>query len=199
MHRRSACWRIGLAALLTSAVTAAGAATVEVTRHGREFAVEATTQTRASLDTAWRTLTDYERLPQFVPGLTSVRVLRRSQVDGLERLQVEQRGEFRWLFYSQPVTVRMDVVHHAPTRVDARAIAAPGDDATHLERFEGRYELESRDDGVRVRYAARIVPRFALPPLIGTLAVRQTVRIQFDAMLAEIERRSVSSGATANP
>jgi len=158
--------------------------------------VEATALTHASLETAWRTLTDYERLPQFVPGLSAVRVLRRSQVDGLERLQLEQRGEFRWLLYAQPVTVRMDVVHRAPTSVDARAAAAPGDDATFLEHFEGRYELESVDNGVRVRYVARIVPRFALPPVVGTLAVRQTVRTQFDAMLAEIERRSVSAGAT---
>lgn len=149
------------------------------------------------MEIAWRTLTDYERLPQFVPGLTSVRVLRRAQVDGLEHLQVEQKGEFRWLFYTQPVTVRMDVVHRVPSSVDARAIAAPGDDATHLERFAGRYELESVGDDVRVSYFARIVPRFALPPVIGTLAVRQTVRTQFDAMLAEIERRSASAGATA--
>lgn len=138
---------------------------------------------------AWRTLTDYERLPGFVPGIESVRVLRRSQVDGLERLLVEQRGEFRWLFYAQPIAVRMDVVHHAPTRVDARAVATPGADAAHMESFVGRYELEPIDAGVRVRYVARIVPRFALPPLIGTLAVRQTVTAQFDAMMAEIDRR----------
>lgn len=167
----------------------ASAATVDVTRQGRAFDVEAIAQTRASLEVAWRTLTEYERLPQFVPGVTSVRVLRRTRLDGIERLLVEQRGEFRWMFYVQPVTVRMDVEQRAPTRVDARAVAAPGDDATHLERFEGRYELDATDGGVRLRYVAHIVPRFALPPVIGTLAVRQTVRAQFEAMLAEIERR----------
>lgn len=151
----------------------------------------------ASLDVAWRTLTDYEHLPQFVPGLQSVRVLRRSRVDGLERLLVEQRGEFRWLFYTQPVAVRMDVVQHAPTRVDARGVSTPGDDAAHLEYFEGRYELEPVGAGVRVRYTARIVPRFALPPLIGTLAVRQTVTTQFDAMMAEIDRRGRAETAAS--
>lgn len=152
---------------------------------------------RASLDVAWRTLTEYERLPQFVPGVTSVRVLRRTRVDGLERLLVEQHGEFRWMFYVQPVTVRMDVVQQAPTRVDARAVAAPGDDATHLEAFEGRYEIDASGAGVRLRYVAHIVPRFALPPLIGTLAVRRTVRAQFEAMLAEIERRGRSGPQAA--
>ncbi len=151
----------------------------------------------ASLDVAWRTLTDYEHLPQFVPGLRSVRVLRRARAGGIERLLVEQRGEFRWLFYTQPVAVRMDVVHHAPTSVDARGVPAPGDDADHLEYFEGRYELEPVGAGARVRYAARIVPRFALPPLIGTLAVRQTMATQFDAMMAEIDRRGRAESAAS--
>lgn len=143
----------------------------------------------------WNTLTDYEHLPQFVPGIQSVRVLRRSRVDGLERLLVEQRGELRWLFYVEPIAVRMDVVHRAPTRVDARAVATPGGDGADLEYFEGRYELEPVGGGVRVRYVARIVPRFALPPLIGTLAVRQTVTTQFNAMMTEIDRR----GRAADP
>jgi hypothetical protein len=77
--------------------------------------------------------------------------------------------------------------------VDARAIANPGQDETYLDAFEGRYELESFGEGVRLRYVARIVPNFVLPPLIGTLAVRQTVRAQFDAMVAEIERRGRSA------
>jgi len=131
--------------------------------------------------------------------VTSVRVLRRSQVDGLEHLLIEQRGEFRWLFFAQPVTVRMDVVHRAPMRVDARAVAMPSQDETYLDAFEGRYELESVADRVRVRYVARIVPRPVLPPVIGTLAVRQTVRAQFDAMVAEIERRSQSAAQAAAP
>lgn len=152
--------------------------------------MRAVAQANAPIDVAWRTLTDYERLPQFVPGIRSARVLRRSHVDGTERLVVEQRGEFRWLFYSLPVAVRMDVVQSPPTTVDARALATPGDDAAHLEAFAGRYELEPTAGGVRVRYVARIVPAFALPPVLGTLAVRQTARMQFEAMLAEIERRA---------
>lgn len=197
MRRRFACWRIALALLAASASAQAATATVDVARHGREFDVEAVAQASASVELAWRTLTDYEHLPQFVPGIQSVRVLRRSQVDGLERVLVEQRGEFRWLFYAQPVAVRMDVLHRAPTKVDARGVATPGDDAARLELFEGRYELEPVGSGVRVRYVARIVPRFALPPVIGTLAVRQTVTTQFDAMLAEIDRRGRASSAAS--
>jgi len=84
-------------------------------------------------------------------------------------------------------------------RVDARAVAMPSQDETYLDAFEGRYELESVADRVRVRYVARIVPRLVLPPVIGTLAVRQTVRAQFDAMVAEIERRSQSAAQAAAP
>ncbi len=134
-----------------------------------------------------------------MPGIASVRVLRRSRSDGVERLLLEQRGEFRWLVFAQPVTVRMDVVQQPPNRVDAHAVPAAGADAAHLESFEGRYELAAAGDGVRLHYVARIVPRFTLPPVIGELALRQTVRTQFEAMLAEIERRAAADIERGTP
>lgn len=191
-RRPSVCWRIALAALCLNAGClgdGVAAATVEVTRHGREFAVAASADVRAGVEVTWSTLTDYEALPRFLPNVKSARVLRRSQVDGLERLLVEQRGEFRYLFFAHPVTVRLDVVQRRPERVDARAVAAPGDDGTFLEYFEGRYDITPSAAGARVNYRARIVPREGLPPVIGTLAVRWTVRQEFEAMMAEIERR----------
>ncbi len=189
---------IGLALLVVSAAALADAARVDVTRRGREFDIEAVARADAGIYVAWRTLTDYERLPQFVPGVHSARVLRRWQAGGVEHLVVEQRGEFRWLFYALPVAVRMDVVQRAPTRVDARAVTLPGDDAARLDDFEGRYELQPLASGVRVHYTARIVPRSALPPLFGSLAVEQTVRAQFDAMIAEIERRGRATPAPSS-
>lgn len=183
-----------------AAGTAVAATTVDVARHGRGYQIQASAQTRADVDTAWHTLTDYEAMPRFVPNISSARVLKRWRRNGLERLLLEQRGEFRFLFFAQPVTVRMDVMHRPPLRVEARSAPAAEGSDTDVEAIESRYEIEHTADGARVRYVARIVPRFSLPPLVGTLAVRNAVRTQFDAMLGEIERRqralSLSAGRT---
>jgi hypothetical protein len=56
----------------------------------------------------------------------------------------------------------------------------------------GRYELAQNGAALRVSYAGRLVPDFALPPVIGTIAVRWSVERQFTAMIAEIERQSAA-------
>ena len=43
---------------------------------------------------------------------------------------------------------------------------------------------------MRLNYAGELEPDFALPPVMGTLAVRSMVEEQFGAMMAEIERRA---------
>jgi hypothetical protein len=141
---------------------------------------------------AWETLTDYERLPRFVPGLLRVRVLAHKVEGARERLLVEQTGELRFLFFVQRVGVLLDVRHEPPTRVEARALprAAPaGEDEASVTDFEGTYVLAPTAGGVRLDYRARFAPTFELPPIVGTLAVRQTMKRQFDALVAEIGRR----------
>ena len=143
--------------------------------------------------TAWLTVTDYEHLPQFVPGVRSVRVLARSAAGGVERLLVEQAGEFRFLWFRQPVEVWLDVRHEVPTLVLARAVLPSGIGAERstVREFEGRYTLDVIDAGrTRFRYDARFEPAQPLLPVLGDLAVRRTIHEQFAAMLAEIERRA---------
>lgn len=164
----------------------------DVARDGTGYRVDATADIAASPLTVWQTLTDYERLPQFVPGVRSVKVLRTSEEGGRQRLLVEQSGEFRFLFYTRRVAVLLDVVQEPYTRIVARAVPRPrGDDASEatLNTFEGTYTLQPLAAGVRLAYRAHFVPDFSLPPLFGPWAVRWTMQSQFEAMLAEIERR----------
>jgi hypothetical protein len=188
-RRRSACCRFALAALLSASLPA-GAASFEVTRESDGFNVVASADIDADPSVAWDTVTDYEHLPRFVPGVLHARVLAR-QADGA-RLLVEQTGELRFLFFVQRIGVLLDVRHQPPTRVDARALprAAParGDEASVTD-FEGTYLLAPIAGGVRLDYRARFAPTFDLPPILGTLAVRLTMKRQFDALIAEIGRR----------
>ena len=143
--------------------------------------------------TAWLTVTDYERLPQFIPSIRGVRVLAMSRQGAVERLLVEQTGDLRFLWFVRPVHVWLDVMHEAPEKVLARAVLPSGvsEARSTLRDFEGSYTL-TEIDALRTRlvYRARIEPVQPLLPVLGSLAVRQTVRAQFEAMADEIERRA---------
>lgn len=190
MRRRFACW---LFALLAPAATAAAEPEIDVRRDAGAFVVRAEVELQADRRTAWLTVTDYERLPQFVPGIRSARVLARVASGGSERLLVEQAGEFRYFWFVQPVQVWLEVTHQPQERVLARSVlpSGVGAERSTLREFEGSYLLTAVD-GSRTRfvYQARFEPAQAMLPVLGTLAVRHTVGEQFRALAAEIERRA---------
>lgn len=194
---------VGLLALAIGSVAAAqgrALAQIEVRRDGELYSVRASAQLAAEPRVVWGTLTDYERLRDFVPGVTRARVLER---DG-NRLTIEQSGVFTVLFFDLPVQVRLNV-QHLPCTTILASLAPPlerADDST-LRSFKGRYTLTPgglpQRPAVRLEYDAQFELAAPLPPLIGPLfgvsAVRQTMRQQFEAMLREIERRQVAAAA----
>lgn len=192
--RRFAC---SLFALLAAAAAAAQLE-VDVQRDAGVYVVRAEVELLADRRTAWMTITDYERLPQFVPGIRSAQVLARVAEGGGERLLVEQAGEFRYLWFAQTVQVWLDVTHQPPERVLARSVLPSGVRAERitLRRFEGTYLLTALDaTRTRFVYQARIEPAQPMLPVLGTLAVRHTVAEQFRAMATEIERRAARGRA----
>jgi hypothetical protein len=167
----------------------------DVTHDRAGYRIEASADLVASEAVAWETLTDYERLPQFVPGIRSVRILEAHEDGGMQHLLIEQAGELRFLFFSRRVAVLLDVRQQPRTRVEARALpgpTGPGTDGSRLNHFEGIYTLAPIAGGVRLNYRAQFAPEFALPPILGALAVRRTMQAQFEAMLAEIDRRRLA-------
>jgi len=174
---------------------------LDVERDGDRFRVSARAEMAADPRTAWDTLTDYERLPQFVPGITRTRVLAREPRAGGERVRVEYAGTFKLLFFTVPTQVWLDVQHVPFTDVLAQSTSAPrgaGAPAATLRSFNGRYTLAvvggRGAPRVRFDYDAQFELAEPLPPVIGALfgtsAVRNALREQFGAMVAEIERRS---------
>lgn len=192
-----------LAAALLPALAAALPApvVVDVDRDGERWIVRAAVRIDAPPKLVWDTLTDYERLRDFMPGVQTSRVVAR---DG-NRLTVEHRGEFRVLFFERPVRVRLAVEHQPFTSIEARGLPTLADgSASTLREFAGRYQLTVvRDGEVDLVYDARFVLAEPLPivigPLFGTAAMRSTLRADFDALVREVERRrraqpSVSKG-----
>jgi Polyketide cyclase / dehydrase and lipid transport len=176
---------------------------VEVRRSGRRFDAEAVLDLGADVQTVWDTITDYAALPSFMPGIRRCRVLERKVVahvagkSAVEQLVIEQRGEFRFLLFAQAMTVLLNI-EHEPLRV-AAAKAVQFDLGIFKRRaidvFEGRYELlpmaaRGRAPRTQLRYTAVIGLRLPPPPAIGSVAVRQNLAAQLEAVAEEVARRS---------
>ncbi len=177
---------------------------VTVKRTGKRFDAEALLELPASARTVWETITDYDGLPGFMPGIRSCRVLEREAgTDGIERLTVEQKGEFRFLLFAQSMTVVVAIAHEAMRVAEAKAVSF---DLGFLKRsaieiFEGRYEiLPARGRGksaiVPLRYTSVIGLKLPPPPSIGSIAVRQNLEKQLQAVAAEVARRSARKQGT---
>jgi ribosome-associated toxin RatA of RatAB toxin-antitoxin module len=184
---RSGCSASGSARLLAaflawhaSAALAADDLAIDVQREGRSFTVHAAATLAAPAALVWEVLTDYDKLPRFVPGLASSTV----QLRAGNRAVVEQKGEARFLVFSYPIEVRLEIAESPGRSIVSRGVAG------NLKRMRGRYDLHHGSQGIYLRYAGELEPDFELPPLIGTLAVRIMVEEQFAALVAEIERRA---------
>jgi carbon monoxide dehydrogenase subunit G len=138
---------------------------------------------RATLDAplavVWQTLTDYDRLTEFIPGMRSSRVVERRGA----LVVVEQSGEARFLFLRYPIEVTVASIERPPYALEASLLKG------NLKRFEGAYRIEPQG-------AARILLTWTgtveadwMPPLIGELLMRSIIEDQFRGMVGEIERR----------
>ena len=177
-------WVARLAAVLIvlAAADAAGAdqVSVEAHREGEAVIVEARASLHVDLAMAWEVLTGYDRYAQFIPDLTSSRVLSRSGSD----VVVEQKGQVGFLVFHFPMEVTMRVSERPRTGISSRAIAGT------FREMTGSYALEQAGDDLQLTYSGRIVPRFGLLSLIGTAAVRAAVEKQFGALVREMQTRA---------
>jgi ribosome-associated toxin RatA of RatAB toxin-antitoxin module len=152
--------------------------TVNATRNGETFRVEASAEFEGSLARAWQVLTDYGRFAEFVPDLQVSRILSREGGSVL----VEQKGAARLLFWSYPMDVRLAVTEHPYERVESRSVSG------NFREMQNAYTLEARSGQVQLRYTGRMVPDFYVPPLIGTLALQHSIETTFRALVHEMER-----------
>src|SRR4051812_17526922 len=117
MHLRSlACWLV-----VFSAGTAhgAGEVTVEAIRKGEFIEVQAKVTIEAPVAIVWGTLTDYERLPEFIPGLRKSRLVSRRGTS----VVVEQSGEARFLMFTFPIEVTLEAIEHPRSAIKVRALS----------------------------------------------------------------------------
>ena len=178
--------RVCALVLLLMAPVAALAAedvAVETARQGDVVEVKA----RATLDAPHAlilaTLTDYEKLSEFVPGLRSSRVLERRGPAAI----VHQQGEAGFLFFTHPIDVVVESTERTPWLIEVRLLKG------NLRQLSGRYEIDRPAAGeagkLVLRWTGTIEPAHGLPPLFGEWLVRANIEDQFFVMVREIDRR----------
>jgi carbon monoxide dehydrogenase subunit G len=180
---------VAAALVLTGTLAAQSAVAAEQIRfetdnEGELITITASADMQVAPGTVWAVISDYDRLAEFIPDMRSSRVIRR---DG-DQVLIEQTGEFGFLFFRQPVEVRLSVAESPPRRIVAHAVGG------NLQSLEGRYAIESLPGGeVRLNYSGRLVPGFDVPRFVSRMAVRSTMARQFQALVQEIVRRDLSA------
>jgi len=182
-----------IAVLLALLPGAAAAADAVVEREQGILYVNAWVQAGAPAAACYEVLTDFERLPEFVPGMRSSRVV--SQPG--EMLRVEQVGVTGPALFGLTVrtTLGLSLAPPGPGREGRIDFSSFGG---NLRQMYGAWQVRDDKAGCRIDYRATIEPDFPVPPLIGTLVMRMQVEGQLDAIAREIGRRkALGDGAPA--
>lgn len=169
--------------LLTCAgMVQAAEVSVKTAKHGGAVVVDARATLHAPLELIWQTLTDYNHLPDFVPGISSSHLI---EYRGTAAI-VEQTGEAGFLFFRFPIDVVVESLELAPYLIEIRVLKG------NLKQLSGRYLIEmgaGPQNDVTLSWVGVIEPNMPLPPLIGEMVLRANISDQFRGMVREIERR----------
>jgi ribosome-associated toxin RatA of RatAB toxin-antitoxin module len=183
-------WRllaIGVCGALAApaAPLALAASEISVSAVAREAAVEVTARAvlRAPTRLIWQTLTDYDHLAQFVPGISSSRVVSRQGSESI----IEQKGGARLWVFSYPIRVTLHSNERPYQGIEVHLVQG------NLRRLDGGYRIEPRPDGsTELTWSGLIEPERPLPGFIRTALLRGSISDQFAGMVHEIERRAAA-------
>lgn len=171
--------------LLLACAAPGAAANPEVTAKRAEvageavFEVVASVTVRASPASVWKVLTDYERMPEFVPDLEMTRVLSRSG----NRAVLEQGGRVRFMFLSRAVNLTVQVQEDPMSSIAITLVS--GD----MKTYDCHWQLVPLPDGgTRVDYSGRMVPRFYVPAILGSGLMRRDVTRMMQAVQHRLDQ-----------
>lgn len=131
----------------------------------------------------WQVLTDYERLPAFVPNLSSSRVTARAG----HEIVLEQHGKTGFLFITRDVHLVVRVAEQPFTAIDIALVE--GDMKHYTAHWDLVPSTQHGVSGTLMRYSATLEPDFFVPPLLGGPLVQADVKRTMTAVIAEIGKR----------
>jgi hypothetical protein len=142
--------------------------------------IQAATVVNADANVVWETLTDYNRLASFVPGMTMSRVI---SAPNAPRKLVEQKGDGGMLALVIPDHVILAVDERPYARIGFRSVSG------WVTSMRGEWIISGDRAPVKVGYRAHVVPAIPPPPLLTDDYVQGEIRVRMDAVAREAERR----------
>ena len=155
---------------------------VEATGRGNAVAIKARAKIRAPYALIWQTLTDYDHLSEFIPGMMTSHVIGRRGSTAI----VAQTGEAGFMLFSYPISVVVESREEPPSFIGIRVLKG------NLKQLDGGYRIEKtghRDDEYMLRWSGLIERPPLLPQIIAAPLMRADIADQFRGMVKEIERR----------
>jgi ribosome-associated toxin RatA of RatAB toxin-antitoxin module len=149
------------------------------------FNVHAAGFSPATPQQTWRVMTDYARLPEFVPNLSSTRVIARKG----NEVVIEQNGTAGFWFIQRKVRLVARIIEQPISAVDLTFV--DGDMKLYTARWELAPSMQNGMGGTLITYTATMEPDFFVPPLVGQLVVQTDVRRTMAAIIAEVGRRAL--------
>jgi hypothetical protein len=169
-----------LLGLIATCASANASTPVEVERVDSVVRASATMEARAPPGLCYSVLTDFDHQAAFLPGLQSSRLV---SLPG-EPLRLRQVGRPVLGLSSLAVDVTLAVTLDPPHGFTFTEVAG------NLRQMRGAWHVTGDTSHCTIDYRAEIEPDFWVPPLIGPLLIKQQVREQVDALVAEIHRRA---------
>lgn len=174
--------------LLAAAVVPASAAPVDdtvvtVNEKGGVYSVSATFTVPQSPDAVRATLTDYARIPRFMPEVRTSQVLERTD----EGAVVEQEAVARFLMFSQQVHLVLDV------QQERDRIQFKDRCGRSFARYEGLWMMTPHAGGTSVTYDLSAQPSFNVPEFLLKRLLKRDASQMIDRLRAEIAERAAES------
>jgi ribosome-associated toxin RatA of RatAB toxin-antitoxin module len=129
--------------------------------------------------TALAVLTDYERIPRFMPGVTSSRVLERSG----ERVIVEQEAVSRMMMFSKRVHLMLQV------QIEGNTIWFRDVSGRSFSCYEGSWIVTDGNGRTTIRYELNARPTFDVPEFLLKRLLRRDARQMIEQLRAEMAAR----------
>lgn len=190
LNVRGASRASGIPAVYLALATWAGAASaanvgIEASRQGNAVAINARATVQAPYALIWATLTDYNHLAEFIPGMTTSQVVERRG----NAATVRQTGTVDLMLFNYPLAVTVESREDPPGFIGIRALQG------NLKRLEGGYRIEKsgeRQDEYVLRWSGLIEPSIPVPLFITVPLMKANIANQFRGMVKEIERREAA-------
>lgn len=143
------------------------------------FEVVASGTVKAPPGEVWKVLTDYEKMPEFVPDLDVAKVLSRNG----NKVVLQQAGVARFLFLRRDIRLVVHISEEPTSSIDINLVS--GD----MKAYSCRWEITALPDGAgsRIDYSGKLVPKFYVPGMLGSNLIKRDIERMMAAVLKRID------------